>query len=175
MKPGVVDWGMHNKAFFQDLSCRKTDVDEYTMASELLTELAPMSMVYGWHSYKKDGEGEFTTLCSQDGHRISGLNTLPNMSFLSQEPVTSGFEFKNQHSVEPGKDYMPENKVYIACIQTDCLGLGAWTQPGRGKIPYAWEVTMNWKWMAPAMLEFFYSQATPNDYFIGSLGGPGYM
>jgi hypothetical protein len=53
--------------------------------------------------------------------------------------------------------------------------LGAWTQPGRGKIPYAWEVTMNWKWMAPAMLEFFYGQATPNDYFIGALGGPGYM
>ena len=22
MKPGVVDWGMHNRAFFQDLSCR---------------------------------------------------------------------------------------------------------------------------------------------------------
>jgi hypothetical protein len=175
MKPGVVDWGMHHKAFFQDLSCKKTDVEEYAMASELLSELEPMSMVYGWHSYKKDGEGDFTTLCSQHGHRVSGLHTLPNMSFLSQEPVSPGFEFKNQHNIEPGKEYKPEKKVYIACIQTDCLGLGAWTQPGRGTIPYAWEVTMNWKWMAPAMLEFFYSQATPNDYFIGALGGPGYM
>lgn len=175
MKPGVVDWGMHNKAFFQDLSCRVTDVDEYAMAKELLSDLEPMSMVYGWHSYKKDGEGEFTTLTSQHGHRVSGLHTLPNMSFLCQEPVTPGFEFKNQHSLEPGREYKPEKKAYIACIQTDCLGLGAWTQPGRGTLPYAWEVTMNWKWMAPAMLEFFYSQATPNDYFIGSLGGPGYM
>jgi hypothetical protein len=175
MKPGVVDWGMHNKAFFQDLSCRKTDVEEYAMANELLAELEPMSMVYGWHSYKKDGEGEFTTLCSSYGHRISGLHTLPNMSFMCQEPISPGFEFKNQHNIEPGKVYRAEKKVYIACIQTDCLGLGAWTQPGRGKIPYAWEVTMNWKWMAPAMLEFFYGQATPNDYFIGALGGPGYM
>jgi hypothetical protein len=25
------------------------------------------------------------------------------------------------------------------------------------------------------MLEYFYGMATPNDYFIGSLGGPGYM
>jgi len=25
------------------------------------------------------------------------------------------------------------------------------------------------------MLEYFYTQATPNDYFIGSLGGPGYV
>jgi len=175
MKPGVVDWGMHNKAFFQDLSCKKTDAEEYGLANELLAELEPMSMVYGWHSYKKDTEGEFTTLCSSHGHRISGLHTLPNMSFLCQEPLSPGFEFKNQHNIEPGKVYEPEKKVYIACIQTDCLGLGAWTQPGRGTIPYAWEVTMNWKWMAPAMLEFFYSQATPNDYFIGSLGGPGYM
>jgi len=175
MKPGVVDWGMYNRAFFQDLSCRKTDVEEYALAGELLTELEPMSMVYGWHSYGKDDESEFTTLCSQHGHRVSGLHTLPNMSFLSQEPVTPGFEFKNQHNIEPGKEYQAKDKVYIACIQTDCLGLGAWTQPGRGKIPYAWEVSMNWKWMAPAMLEFFYREATPNDYFIGSLGGPGYM
>ena len=34
---------------------------------------------------------------------------------------------------------------------------------------------MNWSWLAPAMMEFFYSQATPNDYFIGALSGPGYL
>ena len=34
---------------------------------------------------------------------------------------------------------------------------------------------MNYVWMAPVMLEYFYSQATPNDYFIGCLGGPGYV
>ncbi len=34
---------------------------------------------------------------------------------------------------------------------------------------------MNWAWLAPAMLEYFYTQASPNDYFIGSLGGPGYV
>ncbi|MBN1541120.1 hypothetical protein JW992_03170 [candidate division KSB1 bacterium] len=175
MKSGVVDWGMYNRAFFQDLSCHKGDKEEYALANELLAELHPMSMVYGWHSYKKDSESEHTTLTSSYGHRIDGLHTLPNMSFLHQEPVSPGFEFKNNHTIKPGKTYKPEKKVYIACIQTDCLGLGAWTQPGRGKIPYAWEVTMNWKWMAPAMLEFFYTQATPNDYFIGSLGGPGYM
>ena len=71
--------------------------------------------------------------------------------------------------------YKPKKKVYISCVQTDCLGSGAWNQPGRGKIPYAWEVTMNWSWIAPAMLKYFYSQATPNDYFIGSLSGPGYI
>jgi hypothetical protein len=70
---------------------------------------------------------------------------------------------------------MPEEKVYIACIQTDGLGIGAWLKPGRGSIPYAWEVTMNWTWLFPAQMQFFFDQATPNDYFIGALSGPGYM
>jgi hypothetical protein len=60
-------------------------------------------------------------------------------------------------------------------VQTDGLGLGAWTGPGRGSIPYAWEVTINWQWMAPVLLEYYYTTATSNDYFFGSLSGPGYM
>jgi len=36
-------------------------------------------------------------------------------------------------------------------------------------------VLMNYTWMAPSMAEYFYSMATPNDYFIGCLSGPGYL
>lgn len=175
MKPGVADWGIYNKAFFNDLSALPADTLEYQLANKLLSEMKPFSLVFGWHSYKKDKERDHVTLTSSYGLRVEGLHTLPNMSFSSQVQATPGFQFKNNHHVVPGKTYTPENKVYIACIQTDCLGLGAWTRPGRGEIPYAWEVTMNWSWLAPAMMEFFYSQATPNDYFIGSLSGPGYM
>jgi hypothetical protein len=60
-------------------------------------------------------------------------------------------------------------------VQTDGLGIGAWVKPGRGSIPYAWEVSMKFQYMSPAMLEYFYSQATPNDYFIGCLSGSSYM
>jgi len=134
-----------------------------------------MSLIFGWHSYKKDKERDHVALTSSYGHRGEGLHTLPNMSFSSQVDPSPNFIFKNNHQLKPAQTIRPEKKVYIACIQTDCLGLGAWTQPGRGEIPYAWEVTMNWVWLAPAMMEFFYSQATPNDYFIGALSGPGYL
>jgi hypothetical protein len=77
--------------------------------------------------------------------------------------------------VDPVKVYTPGDKVYISCVQTDGIGIGAWLKPGRGEIPYAWEVIMNYTWMAPAMLEYWYSMATPNDYFIGCLSGPGYL
>ena len=54
-------------------------------------------------------------------------------------------------------------------------GLVAWLKPGRGEIPYAWECLMNYTWIAPGMVEYFYTTATPNDYLIGCLSGPGYL
>ncbi|MCK4336432.1 MAG: hypothetical protein KAX11_00725, partial [Candidatus Aminicenantes bacterium] len=175
MKPGVADWGICNKAFFSDLSTRVTDTEEYALADKLLGEMNPMSMVMGWHSYAKDLEREHVKLVSSHGHRVEGLHTLPNLSFSSQVAPTPGFQFKNKHNVVPGKTYIPKKKVYLACIQTDGLGIGAWLKPGRGEIPYAWEVIMNYHWLAPAMMEYFYTMATPNDYFIGALSGPGYI
>lgn len=41
-------------------------------------------------------------------------------------------------------------------VSTDSLGIGAWTKPGRGEIPYAWQVTKNWLWMGPPMLPYDY-------------------
>ena len=134
-----------------------------------------MSLVMGWHSYRKDKEAQHVRLASNYALRVEGLHTLPNMSFNHQIGLTPGYRFTNNHNIKAGEKYVPQDKVYIACIQTDCLGLGAWTEPGRGDIPYAWEVTMNWVWLAPAMMQYFYDMATPNDYFIGSLSGPGYM
>ncbi len=174
-KPGIADWGVMNKAFFTDLSTKTTDSAEYAISYKIMSSLNPLSIVYGWHVYTKDKERDFVKLASQCGLRVEGLHTLPNMSFMHHIPLEPGFHFHNNHTIRPDKQYKPEKKVYISCVQTDCLGLGAWNKPGRGQIPYAWEVTMNWSWLAPAMLEYFYSQATPNDYFIGSLSGPGYI
>lgn len=175
MKPGIADWGIYKHAFFTDLSTKKSDTTEYALAGKILSGMKPMSMVMGWHSYAKDKERDFVTLTSSFGLRVEGLNTLPNLSFSSQVPRTPGFKYKNHSNIVPGKTYLPEKKVYIACVQTDGIGLGAWNKPGRGTIPYAWEVTLNFYWMAPAMLEYFYTMATPNDYFIGALSGPGYL
>lgn len=175
MKPGIADFGVHKHSFFTDASTNPQDTLEYNFAKKIFSKMAPGSIVVGWHSYGKDKEAQHVTLTSNYALRVEGLHTLPNMSFNHQIPLSPGYKFKNNHNIKPGKKYVPEQKVYISCIQTDCLGLGAWTKTGRGEIPYAWEVTMNWVWLAPAMLQFFYDMATPNDYFIGSLSGPGYM
>ena len=175
MKPAIADWGIVQRVFFNDLSTRVTDTAEYALAKRLLGEMKPMSMVMGWHSYAKDLEEEHVSLTSSFGHRVEGLITLPNLSFSSRIQVSPGFTYRNNHRLAPGERPVPEEKVYVTCIQTDGIGLGAWMKPGRGEIPYAWEVLMNYSWMAPGMAEYFYTMATPNDYFIGCLSGPGYL
>jgi hypothetical protein len=175
MKPGIADYAIAKHAFVADLSTRTTDTAEYALAREIMSKQKPLSMVLGWHSYAKDLEREFVSMTSSYALRVEGLNTYPDLSFTSMTPPEPGFVFRNHHNVVPGKTYKPENKVYITCLQTDGLGLGAWNKPGRGSMPYAWETTINWSWMAPAMLEYYYSTATPNDLFIGALTGPGYM
>lgn len=175
MKPGVADWGMMNRIFFSDLSTKPDDRQEYALADKILGQMNPMAMVMGWHSYKKDLERDHVSLVSSHGLRVEGLHTLPNLSFSHHVPSTPGFVYRNHHNIEPEKTYSPQDKVYISCVQTDGLGIGAWHEPGRGEIPYAWEVIMNYSWLAPAMMEYFYTMATPNDYFIGALSGPGYI
>lgn len=175
LKPGVGDWGIFNRAFFSDLSTKPEDAEEYALSRRLLAGMKPLAMVMGWHSYKKDLERDHVKLVSSFGLRVEGLHTLPNLSFSHHVPPEPGFRYRNNHNIRPSGTYTPEKKVYISCIQTDGLGIGAWHEPGRGEIPYAWEVIMNYSWLAPAMMEYFYTQATPNDYFIGALSGPGYI
>ncbi len=173
--PACADYGMEKKTFFSDLSTRATDTQEYALTRSLLQEMKPLGQVWGWHSYKKDAEEEMTTLLSSYALVSDGLNTIPNSTFLLRVPASPGYQFKNHHNVVPGKTYTPEKKVYLALVQTDGLGIGSWTRPGRGSIPYAWEVPPKMLEMSPAMLEFYYDQATPNDYFIAALSGSSYM
>lgn len=175
MEPGVADFGIYQGAFFTDLSANPKDSLELNLADEMLDTMNPGGLVMGWHAYSKDTEGQHVTLVSQHALRMEGLNTLPNMSFNTQIPTTPGYTFTNNHNVEPDETIEPDDKIYIAPVQTDGLGIGAWLKPGRGELPYAWEVTMNWVWLSPALMQYFYDQATPNDYFIGMLSGPGYM
>ncbi len=175
MQPGIADFGVSKRSFFADLSTVPEDTAEYAMANKIFSHMKPLSMVMGWHSYAKDQERNYVTLTSSYALRVEGLNTFPNLSFTSNTSPSPGFKYKNNHNVVPGKKYIPKKKVYIACIQTDGLGLGAWNEPGRGSIPYAYEVTLNMQWMNPVFLEYFYSTATKNDLFIGAISGPGYM
>ncbi|MDQ8183108.1 GxGYxYP domain-containing protein [Pelagicoccus sp. SDUM812005] len=175
MEPGLADYGIYRGAFFCDLSASPEDVEELALHKRILDGLEPDATIMGWHSYAKDTEGQHVSLLSSYGLKMEGLNSLPNISFNSQIPFTDDFVFKNNHNVEADQRLEAEGKVYVSLIQTDSMGIGAWTKPGRGRIPYAWQVSMSWSRTSPGALQYFAEAATPNDYFIGGLSGPGYM
>jgi len=173
--PAMADWGVRERMFFHDLSANPKHTQELALNRRLLSEVEPGGYVFGWHSYAKDTEEQYTTLLSMYGLRMEGLHNLPNLSFNCQFTFTPGFKFTNNHHVAKDAKLTAEPKVYLAFVQSDSIGIGVWTKPGRGKLPFAWQVTMNWTEFSPAALEYFHESATPNDYFIGGLSGPGYM
>jgi len=175
MQPGIADFGIMQRAFFSDLSANPKHPQELALLKKILGGQNPASIVLGWHSYGKDTEGQHTTLVGNYGLKMEGLHNLPNVSFTCQIPLTPDFKYKNSRNVALDAKLKPEKKVYIAAISTDSMGIGTWTKPGRGEIPYGWQVLMNWSWMNPPALQYFYEDKTPNDYFIGGLSGPGYM
>ncbi len=174
-QPAVADWGVRQRMFFHDLSANPAHPEELALGQRLFSELKPGSIVFGWHAYGKDTEEQHTTLLSSYGLKMEGLHNLPNISFNCQFTFTPGFRFTNNHHVARNAKLTAEPKVYLAFVQSDSIGIGVWTKPGRGKLPFAWQVTMNWTKFSPAALEYFHESATPNDYFIGGLSGPGYM
>jgi hypothetical protein len=174
-QPAMADWGVRQKMFFEDLSANPKHPEELALAKRLFSELKPGSIVFGWHSYAKDTEEMYTTLLSGYGLKMEGLHNLPNLSFNCQFGFTPGFKFENHHRVARDAQRVAGEKVYVSFVQSDSIGIGVWTKPGRGKLPFAWQVTMNWTKFSPAALEYFHESATANDYFIGGLSGPGYM
>jgi hypothetical protein len=173
-RPAVADFAIVKRAFCTDLSAMPADTGEYRLANQIMSEMHPYAYVYGWHSYCKDKEEEHITMLSHHSLIMAeGLAELPNMSFHGQVPVSPDFKFKQKGSFNPHPTI--KEKVYLTLIQSDGMGIGSWSRPGRGEIPYGWEANEEWFQTAPALLQFYYETATPNDHFIGSLSGPGYF
>lgn len=175
MQPGVADFGVMQRAFCADLSASPKHPEELALLKELLGRQNKNSTVIGWHSYAKDTEGQHTTLTGNFGLKMEGLHNLPNVSYTCQIPLTKDFSFKNPGNLDRGYDQVAKKKIYVAALATDSMGIGTWTQEGRGEIPYGWQVLMGWVRLNPVALQFFYEDKTPNDYFVGGLSGPGYM
>ena len=173
--PGMADWGVRQRMFFHDLSANPEHAEEVALGQQFFSEMNPGAFVFGWHSYAKDTEEQHTTLTSTYGLRMDGLQSLPNHSFNCQFTFTPGFQFINRHHVARDAQVVAEKKVYLAFVQSDGIGLGVWTKPGRGRLELSWGAIPSWLEFAPAALEYFHESATPADYFIGGLSGPSYM
>ncbi len=174
MRPAVADFAIVQKAFCTDLSAMPATTGEYQLAEKIFSEMHRYAYIFGWHSYCKDKEEEHITLLSRHALVMAeGLASLPNMSFHAQIPLSPDFRFVQKGKFNPNPTI--EDKVYLTLIESDGLGIGSWLKPGRGDLPYGWEMNEEYFHVAPALLQYYYETATGNDHFIGSLSGPGYF
>ncbi len=89
-------------------------------------------------------------------------------------------DFRQSHSYSSRK---PENKIYITFIISDGDNVAydltkmrdLWDDPLRGTIPIGWSISPVLPDVAPAVMDYFYRTASPNDYFVGSPSGAGYV
>ncbi|MES2922323.1 MAG: discoidin domain-containing protein [Verrucomicrobiota bacterium] len=132
------------------------------------------AIALGWYTTERSGVPTATEF---------GIGTLPADFFMSGS-VYSGTD---HHIQIPKVPKMPalENKVYLAIFISDGDNIQYtqhamrknWdrTATTRGKVPLNWTIAPGLVDIAPGIMNYYYSTATPNDCFVTGPSGMGYL
>ncbi|GLX65712.1 GxGYxYP domain-containing protein [Paenibacillus glycanilyticus] len=131
------------------------------------------------------GEGLYLGWWPDEGMGVKktadyGLATVAS-DFSSNLSVLSGTSREITMPKAPEKPKL-ENKLYVSFILSDGDNLqymehsfwNLWNNPSRGEVPIGWTISPLMVDTMPGMLNYLYSQATPNDAFVSGPSGVGY-
>jgi hypothetical protein len=120
-----------------------------------------------------------------------GYGALANASFWTHFPLKEKYPQKWVSKAElKARGYLKENgevdfrgrNFYVFYVgDYDASSWVAqrtptiWDDPNRGKVPMMWAVSPVLEERVPMVLDYFRETATPNDYFVGSDNGAGYL
>lgn len=146
--------------------------EENTILRKFLKTMeAGQSIITGWYADERSGIGLATEY---------GLSTIPS-DFYENATVYAGMQ---QQINCPEVPKMPklENKIYLAIYLSDgdnvqyCQHAMSelWDKPERGSIPINWTISPGLVDFGPGLLNYYYSTATPNDFFASGPSGMGY-
>jgi len=173
----AADYIVCEKGFMYDLTHDEKDSAEYAMTMRILNSLTPPAGVYGWGG---PDEGRFLKAVTRSKNYV--MCTGGGLSFLSR--VKPQFEKLRQiQHVQRAKKKKLENKIYIVFMLPEgdtpkivlSVFAGHWADPMRGKVPINWGINPLFAARFPPLIDYFYSTATPNDYFFAGVGGAGYI
>lgn len=151
--------------------------DDAKLFDEIMEMLEKPAGVWGW----AEPEGDFALRVSSHNNYVMCCGA-PNLSFHSKVPLSKNFSFK-QRNKPSLKNTKLEEKYYIAFLTNEgdtpkiVAGwqAGGWLNPERGKVAINWGINPILVAEFPAMMEAYYSTATPNDYFFAGVSGAGYV
>jgi hypothetical protein len=131
------------------------------------------------------GEAEGVRLSTAYGKLMTAAAWPSNMSLISGNVVDWESVLNQYHNrgVAPTPEFDPD-KVYI-CFNIvdsgDAPGywmyqeFNVWADSNRGNIPINWSLGPGTVELLPGIMEYYYTQATPNDSFYMGLSGAGYV
>ncbi len=146
--------------------------DEEAVLRKFLGDMkAGESIMIGWWAEERSGIGLGTQY---------GISTIP-ADYYENTTVYAGMPPVIQLPAVPKKPVL-ENKVYLAIFLSDgdnvqyCQHAMStlWDHKNRGAVPINWTVSPGLADMGPGLLNYYYSTATPNDFFASGPSGLGY-
>ncbi len=167
------DWLIMRGAPMIDLS--SAIPEERALKDQYFARMPWGGIVWGWMTLDADQHVEHA---SRHGLRCICATTSPNISFLARIQPT-----QTSWTQPKGESWgVTEDKVYIAFVlsagDTASVMLTRqhyrWDEAARGTVPFAWEMQPLFADLAPVVLEFYYSSASPLDRFICGPSGAGY-
>ncbi len=129
------------------------------------------SIMIGWWAEERSGIGIGTQY---------GISTIPS-DYYENTTVYAGMSHIIELPATPKKPKL-ENKVYLAIFLSDGDNVqycqhamsSLWDNKNRGVVPINWTVSPGLADMGPGLLNYYYSTATPNDFFASGPSGLGY-
>lgn len=143
-------------------------------------KMQPYPTIFGWHT-QRDDELTFMLLLSANGLRLVPSHLAANFSFhagvtpLNKKPAVTKTD-QPLPALDPQGTYLTftlSDGDQLMMMST--AELGSWRSTQRGQIPFNWEVQPLLIELAPALLEKYITQATPNDCLIAGPSGAGYI
>ncbi|MHA1309609.1 MAG: GxGYxYP domain-containing protein [Candidatus Helarchaeota archaeon] len=155
-------------------------IEEINLLKYILSQYPNNIPVFGWFTDPAGplGEYESVKILSKLG-KYSLCAAIPDLTVFSSIKNVS---LKQKYNAFNLSDYKIEDKVYITFIVSDgdnvnyCSDklLEYWNDPNRGAVPIGITLEPAMFKIFPTSLEFYYQNATNNEYFIAGPSGAGY-
>lgn len=155
------------------LDCR--DPDQRELFSKFLADMpAGDAVILGWHATERSGVTTATRF---------GIGTMPSDHFMNAT-VLAGGDHEIHMPPTPERPKL-ENKLYVTIFLSDGDNIQyaqhamrrIWDRSSgvRGTMPLNWTIAPGLADVAPGIMNYYYSTATPNDCFVCGPSGMGYV